>query len=184
MTTKKSRLSTWLPTAIRQGVADMLETLRNPKYTINMYDWYCPKKCTVCLAGAVMVARCDISDELKLHHEQISPSLSGDNGTRKMLSALNLLRMGQIGDAVIMSGSTGGRRVDEAYTIYDRHNAQVEGLYHEDKHGYIPFGHMLWIADQLDELLPQHGYVRPSDDEEIYISDAMLTELETLAGRK
>lgn len=183
MTTKKSSLSTWLPTAIRQGVADMLETLRNPKYTIDMRRWYCPKKCTVCLAGAVMVARCNITEKLETL-DQIRPEHVEDQISEKVLCALDYIRLGWGSSAIHRWISS---RADPVFFEMNSEELKsvIEYAYPDYvAHAYISFSKMFELADRIEVVLLNHGYHRPLDDEEIYISDAMLEELETLAGRK
>ena len=85
---------------IRLALKDLAEGLKEKQFDVDMDFWVARDpglpRCTVCLAGAVMVRELGFST---LH--DATPSLVGGD-TEAKLDALNYLRQGNVEDALIM----------------------------------------------------------------------------------
>lgn len=108
----KTPLSTYLPAAIRQAVADVLALHRTGRYRIEMSDWHRPEKtdsgkrvCDVCFAGAAIARRTSVKA-----NEYHSPCIDGGlceimtPQQRKTLEALNYIRSGELSEAMETAG--------------------------------------------------------------------------------
>src|SRR3990167_10677218 len=178
---KKSKLSNWLPTAIRQAVADMHETMRNPKYKIDMGQWWDPSQCEVCLAGCVMASRFEQIDfkpaiayvatdaegkQVAIYSRTLSPH---QHEQYRIFAALDSVRRG------LMYGAINFAFKFSAYPL----NSDYMRLMNAAS-GHIPFVDMLRMADEIETLMLSRGFARSEYDtepEDVVITDEMLREL-------
>lgn len=100
-----------LSAVIRVALDDLAKVEADPAYLVNMFTWHEPigGQCHVCLAGAVMAGTIGIPTERFIDVPGAAVlKMSGDaaDGARARLMALNMVRRGDIGDAIIWSGAT------------------------------------------------------------------------------
>ena len=79
--------------ALRQAVDDVKTCADDPRYIINMAHWHTPRHgtCYVCLAGAVMAQRTDVSPDMIA-----TPSFRDDESLTNRLFGLDDFRLGNI----------------------------------------------------------------------------------------
>lgn len=78
---------------------DLERAEMSPRYMIDMDQWHSPNgACSVCLAGSVMAATLGVSERLEMHPDDF------DNDTCQKLCAVDSLRKGFIGDALVEMG--------------------------------------------------------------------------------
>lgn len=99
-----------LSAVIRVALDDLARVEADPRYKVDMQWWHTPRGnrgiCHVCLAGAVMAGTLGIPSDQDV--ATLSEVMSGDVASfvRERLMALNMVRRGDIGDALILIGTT------------------------------------------------------------------------------
>lgn len=116
------KLSTHLPTAIRQSIEDLRACRKDDRYELNMIRWHIPNgngKCAVCLAGAVMAKRLNSLPDHETHPIDFSYiSEEPHRAVNDMLFALNDIREGGIKEAIQKTGYKVLESIIESEAIY------------------------------------------------------------------
>ena len=116
------KLSTYLPTAIRQSIEDLRACRKDDRYELNMIRWHIPNgngKCVVCLAGAVMAKRLGSLPDHETH--PVDFIFTGEKANRTvndMLFALNGIREGSVKEAIQRTGYKVLENIIESEAVY------------------------------------------------------------------
>lgn len=153
----RTPLSAYLPTAIRQALADVEAVEKSNNYSIDMACWHkmlddVGSPCHVCLAGAAVARRTAI----KKHEELFIPTHRVRGDLNRMIGALDYVRKGVIAEALRNMWSI----VDShAYTVTLPQFPPVRRYRSPEE---SPADNKLWkmwllsVAEMLDEWLRQN----------------------------
>lgn len=199
-------LSKYPPEAIRQGVADMVETMKNPAYKIEMGSWVEREggHCEVCLAGAVLCSR---------YGREAVEGFSFENAPldqQKIASFFNRLRLGHITikgipESMREEFDALNTHLTEVYDdlqrmafakwigtdprelweippdeIFDLDPSDFDAFQWAD---HIPFSLMLEAADELDHLFDKHEPALKARLKENHDFDGLETALDAMELR-
>ena len=101
------------------AVADLAKVEASPEYEVNMDDWHQPKKggvCCVCMAAAVM------AKTLKVDRLITRMPSDFETDTRKKLSAIDYLRVGDLEYALNILGIDHPRFLVSKIDVADYHD--------------------------------------------------------------
>lgn len=124
----KEELSMAPSVAILQGLEDMRECVKDPRYEIDMDVYHRPKwtrnprrfaGCTVCLAGSSMAKRYETSPRKTLHPLDMS------RRTYKILEALDCFRIGDVHEGLKWLGIEPPLAVPEQYNVVQYRRSKI-----------------------------------------------------------